>query len=111
MGAIGNMLGVERNSPKGTNTWITGTHGLPSGEYALPDLLEPRFFSMDQSIGPHYGWTARNVTSAPKQLIIGGIPDKIVVLSWCYSSMSQPFPLVLWSRGDIVLQSSVDTPE
>jgi hypothetical protein len=91
MGAIANMMGLDRGGSTGAK-WITATHGLPSGEYG-GELLEPLFFRRERQFAPVYGWEATNVTDVSEYAIRVGRVDEPTTLNWCYSSMSQQFPI------------------
>jgi RHS repeat-associated protein len=82
MKAVNEWLGQDK---QGTGTWMTGTHGEPSGIYGKIGQIVERFFYQDRSSGKYTNWNAVWFED-PLPPVYG--PGKFCVLGWCYSSAS-----------------------
>ncbi len=88
MKAIANLFGLnEKFAARGT--WVTGTHGTPSGEFGGRHL-ELTFFKQEKHYAGYYGWKAVNITAYPQELLSSGTVNGPTVLNWCYSSACVP---------------------
>lgn len=76
---------------------MTGTHGLPSGAYGTPNLIEPKFFKRESFFGPKLGWEVANTTFLPwtRDYVRTGISGRPTVFNWCYSSAALDSPLAV----------------